>query len=223
MTALVRTSDPEHLDLSAIEPRIDDAVRRGEEAFHDLAALVATVYRRDLWRQATVPIGPETEERRPCKSFVEWVRVCREKKKDWGYHLVKAHAFSTIVENEAQARELDGLTQDQARKLVDLATDGGTKSTTAAELRRLRPEVAIAKVKGERQESSRRRGELKASACLKTCEALFRRAEHKARAHEPDVRTKVIDAALERLAKLANDLPFAEDLERLRVKVSQAA
>lgn len=223
MNALTRANDLDSLDLRAIESRIDEALREGETAFQALAALVSAVYHRELWRQATVPVGPETDERRPCKNFVEWVKVCRERKKDWGYQLVKAHAFSAIAENEAQARELAGLSAEDARRLVDLATDGGTRATTAAELRRLRAEDAIAEVKRGRAASSRRRGELKASACLKTCETYFRRAQQKARAHEPDVRAKVIDAALEHLAKLADDLPFAEDLERLRIKVSQAA
>jgi hypothetical protein len=164
MTALTKAATLAAASLADVEAKIDQAEARGRVAFRELALLVAEVYHLELWRQATVPTGAvgEKEERlhvpRPCKSFVEWCTVCREKKKDWGYQLVAAAAYSAIAENEAQARELKGLSEDQARRVVDKATGGGTKATTAAELRRARAEIE-AMSPAEIVSRSRRAGE----------------------------------------------------------------
>lgn len=150
--AMSSTSDAIR-SLVHAEQQIDDATARGEAAWRDLAMAVAAVYHGELWRQATVPTGAVEQNElrlhvpRPCKSFVEWCEVCREKSKSWGYDLLNAAAFSTVVENVHQARELAGLSPADAKLLVSLATEGGTKQTTAKELRHLRAGDAIAKAR----------------------------------------------------------------------------
>lgn len=200
MTSLIPRNELASLDLSAIEARIDNAEASGAHAFRHLAELVAAVYHRELWRQARIPVGVESSERRPCKSFAEWCEVCREKAKTWGYQLVQAHAFSAIAENEAQARELQGLSETEARALVNLATDGGTRATTAAELRQLRASDAIAATKEQKRRHQQQLDQLRGAAFLKTVRKwaakgrlLFRR----------QVGSEAADELIDRLVELA--------------------
>lgn len=146
----------QNLSLADVEAEIDDAEARGQDAWRDLARSVALVHSANLWSQATVPIATETDERRPCKSFAEWCEVCREKKKTWGYQLLNAHAFSSVASNERQARELAGLSAEEARQLVEKATERGTRNTTAEELRALRADAAIAKLRGDKDQAQAR-------------------------------------------------------------------
>lgn len=155
------------ITFAEIEAQITDAEERGDTAWRELAGLVTVVHRQELWKQATVPVGIETEERRPCKTFVEWLEVCRERSKSWGYNLLKAHAYSTVVDCERQARELIGLSEEDARRLVDKATEGGTRETTAEELARMRAEDAIKDRQESKSKAKRRVKQIEEAATAK--------------------------------------------------------
>lgn len=199
MSALVKING----NLADIEKAIDDAELRGVRAWADLARLVAAVYHGELWRQAKVPIGRGTKEKRPCESFVEWIVVCREKQKSWGYQLVKAAAFSAVAENEKQARELIGLSAADAEALVDLATDGGKKATTAEELRRLRAEDAIAKVKGDRGDVQRQLKRMRSDDWLKAVRTWANKGR---KLFQREVGTDGAEALINQLVELAEGI-----------------
>lgn len=180
--------------LAAMESQIDAAMRKGEDAFQELASAIFQIHRQELWRQATVPVGPDTEERRACKSFVEWCEVCREKSGRWGHNFLSAYAYRTIVQNEAQARELRGLSEDDARRVVDKATENGTRETTAAELKAMRAKDAIEQTGVNKKEAGRRLRTLQSRDWIERVEG---KAEALRKALRQEVGTEAAEAHLE--------------------------
>lgn len=136
MTSLARIDDLAGLGLDAIESRITDAEARGAQAFRELAALVAEVYGRELWRDAGHG------------NFVEWCEA-RGRKKSWGYQLVEAAKFSAVAENEHQARELAKAERERIKAMGAEAAVAEAKQAARRDrgaLRALEAAVAVRKI-----------------------------------------------------------------------------
>lgn len=174
MTALVRLSIDLH-DLAAAMSLYADAIRRGEDAWRDVCRAVAAVHRGKLWRDATVPVGADSAERRPCKSFEEWVEVCLEKQRSWAYDCVAKAGVSAIADNSEQAQALAGMDPPDAERVMAKATEGG-KTTTAAELSKLRAQDAIEQTQKNKAAARRELKQLEEAAIERSVTKALRKA-----------------------------------------------
>ncbi len=194
----------ERRELQHLEQIID----RGLSTFREVGEALARIRDKRLYRA----------------EFADFATYCRTRWKFTRRHadrLIAGAATASdlgtigLTVNEAQARELAPLPPDQRREVYDAATDGGTRATTAAELRDLTgralaglsPEEQLAVLQGNEDRVLRQAAE----------EEEWDRAKTEARRDAVAELAKV-KRLLERAESLLSSLPRAKLLPYRRAR-----
>lgn len=182
LTVVKSLGDLKRWTMGKLQEAILEEDGKREEATMREALLIRHVHDEKRWKED----GHD--------SFKDWCESI-DRTETWGHYMVRAAEHFGRVENPRQARELTGLSEDEADAVVDAAKDAGP--VTSKTLGQARRELAVGKVR----EAAR---QIETDAAIRYI-------------------AKKLNNAREKAATLGGDFPdwWFESLDKCREYVSQ--